>query len=99
MLLHELGNDLILALNLVSQSGNGPLLVFLGRRPNLLKGGSSVLEELLLPVVEHRGLDVVLVAKIGHRNSLEQMAAQDGNLLNRGVMLAWLSHGEPPVRV
>jgi hypothetical protein len=97
--LQQLSDNLVLALNLLSQSGYGLHLVFLGCRPNLLKEGSSTLEELLLPVLEHRPLNMVLVAKIGHGAPFEQMPAQDGNLFDRCVMLAWLSHGEPPIRV
>jgi hypothetical protein len=71
VLLHQFRNNLVLPLNLVLQSGYGPLLVFPGRRPNLLTGGGSVLEELLLLIVEHQQLNVILVAEIGRRDSFK----------------------------
>ena len=46
-----------------------------------LEGGRGVLEELLLPAVEHRGVDAVLVTEVGERDVLEEMEPQDGDLL------------------
>src|SRR5262249_33194419 len=46
-----------------------------------LEGGRGVLEELLLPAVEHRGADAVLVPEVGERDVLEEMEPQDGALL------------------
>ena len=46
-----------------------------------LKGGGPVLEELLLPAVEHRRLQSQLVTELGDRLLLQQMPPEDGNLL------------------
>jgi hypothetical protein len=51
------------------------------------KGCGPVLEQLFLPVLEHRWLDVVLIAKIRDGDTLDEMASQDGNFLDRIVVL------------
>ena len=65
MFLHQFGDDLVLALELLAQGGDGPLVVALGRGVLALEGGGAVLEELLLPEVEQRGGEVVLVTEVG----------------------------------
>ncbi len=47
----------------------------------VVEGHVSVLEELLLPVVEQSGVDAVLVAEVGHGFLVHEMEAQDGHLL------------------
>jgi hypothetical protein len=51
------------------------------------------LEELLLPPVEHRGVDAVLIAQVGDGHVLQQVEAQGGHLLLGGEVLACLGHG------
>jgi hypothetical protein len=99
VLFQELGHDLVLALQFILKSSDSSFLVLLRRRASLLKRCGPVLEELFLPVVEHRWLDAVLVAKIRDRNTLNEMTPKDGDFLDGRVMLAWLAHGRPPVRV
>jgi hypothetical protein len=64
MFLHQLRDDLILALELVAQHGDGSREVALGRGALAFEGGRSVLEERLLPEVEQGGGERVLVAEI-----------------------------------
>jgi len=72
-LLLERGDLLLLRLLLSLRSALG------------LERRRGVLEELALPAVEVRGLDVVLVAKIGNRNFIDQVTFEDfGLVLRRG---------------
>ena len=54
----------------------------------------SVLEELGLPLVEHRGMDLVFVAELGDGCSVDQMASKDGHFLIRQVLISGLGHDE-----
>ena len=58
----------------------------------LFEGGRAVLEELLLPAVEDRGLQVEFIAELRDRHLLQQMPPQDGDLLFRCVVLPLLLH-------
>jgi hypothetical protein len=51
--------------------------------PFLLEGGRAILEELLLPAVEDRGLQAEFIAEFRDRLLLKQMPPQDGDLLLR----------------
>src|SRR2546428_12735101 len=98
MLFHELGQDLVLLLQLGLQKGDAllaslDLLVGAGRRP---EGRGPVVKELLEPAIEDRGVDLIFVAQSGNRNLIDQVPAQNGYLLVRGVTLALVVH-EPPV--
>ena len=95
MFFHQLGQNLIL----------GPQLRFQGRgalraplpvhtRAMILKGRRAILEELLQPAGEHRGMKTVFLTEIGNRNLLNQVPAKDGNFLFRCEALALLfGHG------
>src|SRR6516165_6190953 len=96
MLLHQFGDDLVLALELVAEGGDGPLEVAVGCRALPLEGGGAVLEELLLPDVEQGGRELMLVAEVRDRDVVDQVAPQDGDLLDRRIVLPRLSHGETP---
>src|SRR5262249_16719938 len=64
-----------------------------------LEGRRSVLEELLLPAVEHRGMDAVLVTEVGDRGVFEEMEPQDGDLLlGREALSGLLGHGSTSAR-
>ena len=77
MLLHELAQHLVLALDLGLQGGDAlGVGVGLGAARGALKSGRGVLEERLLPTVELRGLDAQLLAQVGDRSLLDQMAPQ-----------------------
>src|ERR1700712_2562977 len=92
MLLHQLGDDLVLASELVAQGLDGPLLLAHGGVALALEGGGAVLEEGPLPGVEDGGLELVLVAEVGDGDLVDEVTAEDGDLLGGGVVLAGLSH-------
>src|SRR5271165_4211936 len=55
-----------------------------------LKGSRSVLEELLLPAVEHRRPQAQFLTQVRDRNPVQKVAPQNGHLLLCGVMLSFL---------
>jgi hypothetical protein len=84
VLLHQLGEDLVLAAELVLQGSD---LAVLGVVNGLAgpargsEGGVAVLEELLLPAVEEVDGDAVVLAQVGDGGLLQEVQAQDGDLL------------------
>src|SRR3954447_14330343 len=99
MLLHELGEDLVLALELLLEVGDPPVRVVAGASGAGLERGRGVLEELLLPAVEHRGVDAVLVTQVRNRGVLEEVKPQDGHLLlGREALSGLLGHGRTSAR-
>jgi hypothetical protein len=65
----------------------------------VLECGSGVLEELLLPTVEHRGVNAVLVAQIRNRGVFEEMEPKDGDLLRDAEAIpSFLGHGKTSAR-
>jgi len=96
MLLHQLGQHLILALELLLQVLD-PLLLRLVVDPHLaLEGRRAVLKKLLLPAVEDGRLQPQLVAELRDRLLFQQMAIQNGDLLFSGVVLSLLFHASSP---
>ncbi len=81
MFLHQFGEDFVLALELLLQEGDPPVFGVAGSPGSGLEGGSGVLEELLLPAIEHRGVDAVLVTEIRDRRVFEEMEPKNGDLL------------------
>src|SRR5215472_8848995 len=78
MLGHQLGQHLVQVCD--------PLLIGgLVRPPLLLEGRRPVLEELLLPAIEDRGLQTKFIAELRDGLFLQQMPPQDRNLLFRRV--------------
>jgi hypothetical protein len=61
VLRHQFGQELILGLNLLLKVVDSFLIGGMVGPPFRLKGNRSVLEELLLPAVEYRRLEAVLV--------------------------------------
>src|SRR5208337_1611921 len=99
MFLHEFGEDFVLALQLLFQQGDPPVLVVAGAAGAVLECGSGVLEELLLPTVEHRGVNAVLVAQIRHRGVFEEMEPKYGDLLRGAEAIpSFLGHGKTSAR-
>src|SRR5271166_164636 len=99
MFLHEFGEDFVLALQLLFQQGDPPVLVVAGAAGAVLECGSGVLEELLLPTVEHRGVNAVLVAQIRHRGVFEEMEPKYGDLLRDAEAIpSFLGHGKTSAR-
>src|SRR6516164_8512314 len=99
MFLHQLRDDFVLALELVAQRGNGAVEAALGSGVLALEGGRTVLKELLLPEVEERRREPVLVADVRDGNVVDQVTPKDGDLLDRRIVLAGLSHGETPAEL
>jgi hypothetical protein len=66
----------------------------------VLECGSGVLEELLLPTVEHRGVNAVLVAQIRNRGVFEEMEPKYGDLLRDAEATpSFLGHGKRPLEI
>jgi hypothetical protein len=101
VLFHELGHDLVFALDLgfelldldVLGAVDGLALAILG------KGEVTVLEELALPDVEEVRRDLELVAELGDGDILKEMAPEDSNFLLRGKVTpsTVVAHGESSV--
>src|SRR3982751_3158877 len=99
MFLHEFREDLVLALELLLEEGNLPILGVAGATGAGFEGGRAVLEELLLPAVEHGGVDAVLVTQIRDGDVFQEMEPKDGDLLLGGESLAsLLGHGRTSAR-
>jgi hypothetical protein len=99
MFLHEFRKDLVLALELLLEQRDPPILGVAGASGAGFEGGRAVLEELLLPAVEHRRVDAVLVAQIRDGDVFEEMKPKDGNLLLGGESFAsLLGHGRTSAR-
>ena len=64
---------------------------------SLLKSCRAVLEELLLPAVEHRRLEPRLVTQIRDRHSFHQMPPENGGFFFRRVVLPLLFHVFAPL--
>jgi len=67
VLRHQLGQNLVLRLNLLLQVDDPFLLGGMVRSRFLFEGGRAVLEELLLPAVEDRGLQAEFIAELRDR--------------------------------
>jgi len=99
MLFHQLGQYLVLLLQLRLQEGDAlfaglDLFVSVRRRP---EGRGPVLEELFQPTVENRGMKAIFLTEIGNRHLVDQVPAQNGDLLFRGVMLTLVAHEFSPL--
>ncbi len=97
MLRHQLSQHLVLRLDLLFQILDALLLGLRVGTGFGLEGGPSVLEELLLPPVEDRGLKAQFIAELGDRLLVQQMAPQDGDLLVGCVVLPCLFHAFSPL--
>src|SRR5512135_3174544 len=99
MFLHEFREDFVLALELLFQEGDPPVFGVTGASSSGFEGGGGVLEELLLPAVEHCGMDVVLVTEVRNRDAFEEMKPKDGGLLlGTGAFPSLLGHGKTSAR-
>src|SRR5512135_2159204 len=100
MFLHEFREDFVLALELLFQEGDPPVFGVTGASSSGSEGGGGVLEELLLPTVEHCGMDVVLVTEVRNRDAFEEMKPKDGGLLlGTGRFRVFLGMGKPPLEI
>jgi hypothetical protein len=97
--LQEFREDLVLALELLLKQRDLPILGVAGASGAGFECGRAVLEELLLPTVEHRGVNALLVAEIRDSDVFEEMEPKDGDLLRGGESLAsFLGHGRTSAR-
>jgi len=97
VLRHQLGQNLVLGLDLLLQVLDAFLLGRVVGAALPLEGRRPVLKELLLPAVEDGGVDAGLFAQVRDRNFLQEMPPQDGDLLFCGVVLPLLSHAFSPL--
>src|SRR5262249_16916633 len=102
MLLHQLGEDLVLALQLGLEIGD---LLVLGVGSVLAafvvagEGSWAVLEKELLPGVEVGDSDAVFFTDVGDGDLVEEVLSEQGDLLLRSKMATLLSHGCSSARV
>src|SRR5436309_8791261 len=75
MFLHEFGEDFVLALELLFQGGDPAILVIAGTSGPGLERGGGVLEEFLLPAIEHGGVDAVPITEVGDGGVFQEKAA------------------------
>ena len=83
MLLHQFGEDLVLARQLFLQGRHLALQMGGWLFAAALKDEAAPLEKLLLPAVELAGLDAALVAQVGDGLFVHQMGFEDGDFLIR----------------
>src|SRR5215472_18782965 len=94
MLRHQLRQNLVLGLHLLLQELNPLLLVrnLPSRTLFRFKCRRAILEELLLPTVENRGLQPLFFAELGNRHLVDEMASEDSHFLCSRVMLTFVFH-------
>src|SRR5438477_8847758 len=94
MLLHQLGENLVLALKPLFQRAHLLLqLAFTSRRPGSFEGPGTVFEKYPLPLVKQAWVDLVLLAQIGHCLAFDKVHPQDLYFLFRTeVPPFWLIH-------
>ena len=97
MLRHQFGQHFVLRLDLLFQIRDSFLFRLMVGAASLLKGGGSVLEELLLPAVEYGWLKPRLVTQVRDRHSFQQMSPQNSDLLLRRVVLPSFLHVFAPL--
>jgi hypothetical protein len=102
MLLHQLGEDLVLALEFVFEGSD---LAVLGVLRGLVafagvgEGCGTVLEELFLPEVEEVDGKLMFLTEVGDRLLLQEMESKHGYLLLRGKVTTLASHEKASTRV
>src|SRR3954453_5987160 len=99
MFLHEFGEDFVLALELLFQGGDPAILVIAGTSGPGLEPGRGLLEEILLPAIEHGGVDAVPITEVRDGGVFEEMEPKDGGLLLDGESFpGLLGHGRASTR-
>ena len=99
MRLHDLGDHLVLLRHLRLQGG-----VLLFQPPafsvrSTLEGGGAVLEELLLPLVKHGGVQSLLVAHVRYRNLVNQVPFQNPLYPLQKISCVFQPRAFPPSRL
>src|ERR1700693_3015116 len=77
MLRHQFGQHFVLRLDLLFQIHDSFLFGLMVGAPSLLESGGSILEELLLPAVEHGWLESRLVTQVRDRHPLPPNASSE----------------------
>src|SRR3954451_10359578 len=99
MFLHEFGEDFVLALELLLHGGDPAILVVAGTSGLGLVSGGGVLEKILVPGIEHGGVDAVPSTEVGEGGVFEEMEPKDGGLLLDGESFpSLLGHGRVSAR-
>jgi hypothetical protein len=102
VLLHQLGENLVLALEFVFEGSDLAVLrVLRGLEAfaGIGEGGGTVLEELFLPEVEEVDVEAVLLTEVGDRLLLQEVETKQSDLLLRGKVTTLASHGMSSARV
>jgi len=102
VLLHQFGEDLVLALELGLEVGELPVTdVGVGLAAFVVggEGGGAVLEEELLPGIEEGDADAVFFAEIGNRDFVEEVLPKHGDLLFGAKVATLPGHGYSSARV
>ncbi len=87
---HDLGDDLVLAPQPVFQRRHFTF-GFAGQPGGgaaAFKSGATLLEKRLLPLVEHRRVDVFGLADLGNRAAFKQMQSEDAHFIRWAVVTA-----------
>jgi hypothetical protein len=87
VLLHQLGQVLVLALQLVFEGSDLAILgvpVGLATFAGVGEGSRAILEELILPEIEETHVEVVLLADVGDGLLFQDVEAEQGELLLPG---------------
>src|SRR5580704_17208772 len=95
----QLSQDLVLGLHLLLQELDPFLLLLHLSLGTLLrlKSGGSVLEQFLLPAVEHRWAQTQFFTELRDWHFVHKMPPQDGYFFFRGEMLPFLPHTFAPL--
>ena len=101
---HELGHDLVLLVELGFELLDACLLrgldgLGLASGSAVGEGEMAVLEEAFEPVVELVGVELELIAQVGNRDLVDEVAFENGDLLVIGKVTTRLVHGETSVQV
>jgi hypothetical protein len=99
VLFHQLRQHRVRLLQLPFQEGDAlpaGLDLFVDPRRRS-EGRRPVLKKLLQLAVENREVKLMFVTQGGNRNLVDQVPAQNGYLLFRGVMLALVAHESSPL--
>jgi len=103
VLLHELGHDLVFALQLGFELLDLLVLGVLGPLgfAAVIEGQVGILEQQLLPGLKDRGFDAQLLAELGNGCALEKVPFDSGHFLgDREMATRLLGHGKvPPFRL
>src|SRR2546421_12584094 len=101
MLLHELGEDLVLALELgLELLDLAFLAIFEGLGlAAVLENDMAVLEEVLEPAIELGGMNLEVITQVSDGDFVDEMPFEDGDFLGAGQVTTLRVHEKPPYRL